>query len=155
MNNFEYSPNFDYTEYVVPCNDCVELKEKFKKDYTKDNYGKIVYGKFHNNIKKHRGITELLKRRVKARIKDKGIVGIDLIELIGVSFNGYAKFLELFFDNNINWNTVDDWEIDHIKPLFKFNLNDKNQLLKAFHFTNTRPILKKDHAVKSAQDYAP
>jgi 5-methylcytosine-specific restriction endonuclease McrA len=41
------------------------------------------------------------------------------------------------------------WEIDHIKPIDLFDLNDENQLYEAFHYTNTQPLHWKENREKS------
>lgn len=40
------------------------------------------------------------------------------------------------------------WEIDHIKPLSKFDLSDPEQQKIAFHFSNTQPLLILDNRSK-------
>ena len=41
------------------------------------------------------------------------------------------------------------YDIDHIKPISKFNLNDENELKKCLHYTNLRPLLSIDNKRKS------
>ncbi len=40
------------------------------------------------------------------------------------------------------------WEIDHIKPISKFDLTDPQQLRAAFHYTNTQPLSCADNMKK-------
>ena len=44
------------------------------------------------------------------------------------------------------------WVIDHIEPLVSFDLTIRIELLKAVHYTNLRPLFKKDNAKKSFED---
>ena len=34
----------------------------------------------------------------------------------------------------------DTWHLDHIIPLYKFDLTNKKQFLKACHYTNYQPL---------------
>jgi hypothetical protein len=62
----------------------------------------------------------------------------------------YTQYLEQMFTQDINWDNYGEyWEIDHIKPIDAFDLNDETQLYKAFKYTNTQPLKKKDNREKS------
>jgi len=41
------------------------------------------------------------------------------------------------------------WEIDHIKPVAKFNFNNRNELFECFNYTNLQPLWKIDNIIKS------
>jgi len=40
------------------------------------------------------------------------------------------------------------WDVDHITPLSWFNLEDRNQLLVACHYSNLQPLLKSENYSK-------
>jgi hypothetical protein len=49
-----------------------------------------------------------------------------------------------------NWGTV--WELDHIEALGLFDLTDREQFLKAAHYTNLQPLSIEDHKEKTLLD---
>ena len=49
--------------------------------------------------------------------------------------------MEWHFEKGMSWdNWGEVWEIDHIIPLASFDLNDRDQLLIAVHYTNLQPL---------------
>jgi hypothetical protein len=72
------------------------------------------------------------------------------IEYLGCTMEEYTQYLEQMFTQDINWDNYGEyWEIDHIKPIDAFDLNDETQLYEAFKYTNTQPLKKKDNREKS------
>lgn len=62
-------------------------------------------------------------------------------ELVGCTTNELKAHIESQFQPGMTWAnwTVNGWHIDHIRPLASFDLADKSQRIKAFHFSNMRP----------------
>lgn len=64
----------------------------------------------------------------------------------------YLKFwLEYQFQPGMTWDNYGEWEIDHIKPLSKFNLEDRNQLLIACNWINLQPLWQQDNRQKGSK----
>ena len=71
------------------------------------------------------------------------------VEYLGCSISEYYEYLKSMFDENMSWdNHAEYWEIDHIKPIDAFDLNDKKQIYEAFHYTNTQPLEKSENREK-------
>ena len=67
---------------------------------------------------------------------------------LGCSIPELKLHLESKFANGMSWNNYGEWHIDHIKPLSKFDLTDRQQLLEACHYTNLQPLWAKDNIRK-------
>jgi hypothetical protein len=49
----------------------------------------------------------------------------------------------------MSWDNYGEWQIDHIKPLSKFDLTDRQQLHEACNFNNLQPLWAEDNLAKS------
>jgi len=75
------------------------------------------------------------------------------IDLLGTSIYKYVNYIETFFNDNLNWDNLQEWQIDHIIPICEFDLSDKNQVKKAFHYSNTQPLLYENHIIKTTDHF--
>lgn len=118
-----------FREYLKEWNTKEENKEKRKK-YQKEIYRKRPQNKILIHLRKR--VNDFIKGVTK---KQK------YLDLLGCSSGEYKLYLEKQFDKNMNWGNYGTyWEIDHIKPLSLFNMEDWVEVKKAFHFTNTQPL---------------
>lgn len=62
------------------------------------------------------------------------------------------QHLEKLFQPGMTWEnwSRDGWHIDHIVPLSSFDLTDREQFLKACHFSNLQPLWAKENLSKAA-----
>lgn len=73
------------------------------------------------------------------------------MNITGCSIDELKSHLESLFKQSMTWDNYGKiWQIDHIKPLFQFDLTDPIQLKEACYYTNLQPILKEEHKLKSA-----
>ncbi len=70
------------------------------------------------------------------------------IKLLGCSLEELKIYFESKFVTGMSWENHGEWEIDHIKPLSKFNLENLEELKIACHFTNLQPLWKSDNRIK-------
>lgn len=75
-------------------------------------------------------------------------------EGLGCSMKDFKLFLESKFKAGMNWNNYGLWEIDHIKPLASFNLEDSKQFMIACNYKNTQPLWKAENLAKRKIEYA-
>jgi len=73
------------------------------------------------------------------------------IKDLGCTVAELKVWLEGKFVNGMSWENYGKrgWHIDHVMPLSKFDLNDKDQYLKAVHYTNLQPLWWKENLQKS------
>lgn len=94
-----------------------------------------------------------LRSRIRSSVKDKCKSGSAILDM-GCSMDTLIQRFESMFPLNpahlilgpMSWenqgrkNGVRGWDIDHIIPLAAFDLTDREQFLKAVHYTNLRPM---------------
>lgn len=127
------------------CKECVKQsrKERYKKTgYIKTKW-EITKRKDHEKQKLKTNISFKLKRylrnRLRSALKNNWKKGSSVRDL-GCSIEKFKLWLEMHFKDGMNWNNQGEWHLDHIKPLSVFDLTDRQQLLKAVHFTNIQPL---------------
>lgn len=81
-------------------------------------------------------------------------------DILGCSLEQFKSHLEKMFLPGMNWSNYGQydgdnkvWNIDHIKPIASFNLNDMEEVKKAFHYTNCQPLWAVDNLIKGAGAY--
>lgn len=114
-----------------------EHKES-KRQYQRDYYHAL----FQKNPSKHHAL--ILRCALCNWMKGhsrKRRDGLSLPELVGCSLEQFRAHLESQFTGEMSWKTYGkEWELDHIEPLFGFDMLDDVQAKKAMHYTNTRPL---------------
>lgn len=84
----------------------------------------------------------LVKKTREHLIQDKWV------NIIGCTSKQFRTWFEYCFTTDINWDTLDNWECDHVIPLSYFDLNNDNEYKLASHWTNIRPLLSKENKIK-------
>ena len=133
-----------------------EKNKKYFNEYCNNHYHtkKELYREWNNNkYAKDVGfrIKHLTSSRIHAALKTYQLLKTNqTLEYLGCTIEEYYIYLENQFDKNMNWdNQGEYWEIDHIKPISSFNLNNEDELYKCFHYLNTQPLEKKENREKS------
>lgn len=100
-------------------------------------------------------LRDLLRKRLKNALKYKK-VETSFVRDLGCSISFLKDFIESKFSAGMDWSNhgpkSNQWQLDHIVPLFTFDLTDKDQFLKACHYTNLQPLWYKDHLIKTIKD---
>lgn len=70
---------------------------------------------------------------------------------LGCNIDELKIYLESKFKPGMTWKNhgLYGWHLDHIIPLSKFDLNNRDELLKACHYTNLQPLWAKENLIKN------
>ena len=111
----------------------------YQKDYCRNRK------KEDENYKIRKIITSYINKKLKSKNVKKDET---TNERIGCSFKFYAEHLERQFNDKMTWkNHGKYWEIHHIKEIDSFNVKIKKERLKAFHYSNCKPVTKEEHII--------
>lgn len=134
--------------YFSFCKICHEEKKqnignnpKFKRtiEYMKE-YNKKKYSKPENIIKYS------IRKSLLTYINKENRT----FEYIGCDINFFKFWIGYNFDDNMNWdNHGEYWHFDHIKPCASFDLTNKEQIYKCYHWSNFQPLFKNENLKKS------
>jgi hypothetical protein len=93
-----------------------------------------------------------LLRRHSTRLKGRRKPGTSR-EYLGCTIEEAKRHIESLWQLGMTWDnhTKTGWHIDHIIPLAAFDFTDEEQVKKALHYTNLRPMWAKDNLKKGKQ----
>lgn len=93
----------------------------------------------------------ILRTRVSNFMINKGIKAGSAVKDLGCTIPEFKAYLESKFLPGMTWenHSVDGWHIDHIVPLCEFDLTNREQFLKAAHYTNLQPLWAEDNWKKN------
>lgn len=138
----------------------IKNKDKFKhysREYYRNNKDVIVKKQILLNKTKYENdinfkISHNLRSRLRIALKRNYKNGSAVRDL-GCSIIEFKQYLEAKFEPEMTWENygINGWHIDHIRPLSSFNLNNKEELLQAVHYTNLQPLWEADNLSKGAK----
>ena len=119
------------------------------KEYQLKNHDKIIaQKKIYSNNKYKSDINFQIICKTRSRIYKslKGMIKQSSSrDLLDIDIDTYKKWLEFQFTPEMNWSNI---EIDHVKPIYMFDVTKDIELREAFNWKNTQPLLKQDHRQK-------
>jgi hypothetical protein len=126
--------------------------------YRQNNREKLTKAKMIWQHKKEKtDIYYKLKRNLRSRIKEavkRNAKAGSAVKDLGCSVEFFKEYIEkMFYTNTMEWPTWGKvWQLDHIIPLWKFDLTDPVQFKQAVHYTNMQPLTILDHRKKSSKE---
>lgn len=128
---------------------------KYNHQYFQDHKDKIREKRKayrHGNVNTRLAIG--LRSRLYQAMKNDFKVGSAVGDL-GCSIEELRQRLESRFTVGMSWANYgqgkNKWNIDHIVALANFDLSDREQFLKACHYTNLQPLWQPDNLKKGAR----
>lgn len=77
------------------------------------------------------------------------------IKYLGCSTTEYMQWILTYDEKYTLANRGKEWHIDHVIPLARFNLDDKDEQLIAFNWRNTMPLSAKENLAKNTKIIIP
>lgn len=147
--------NIDTTKSDGLQSQCKACRQKYYKSYfqkTKNltrEHRKYYMREYEFRRKKSDINFKLVKQcriRLNMALKNRQKSGSAVRDL-GCSIEQLKQHLESKFQPGMTWDnwSRDGWHIDHIIPLCYVDLTDREQFLKACHYTNLQPLWAKDN----------
>lgn len=127
-----------------------EHSKYWKKQYEKENRDKINERdrEKYRTDKKYR-MKKILRSRFATTVNKKKIYK-SILTYIDTDLESLLKWIEYQFDPNMSWeNQGTYWDLDHVIPCDTFDLTDESEIKKCFHWTNIRPLEKKENDEKN------
>jgi hypothetical protein len=139
------------------CNEHKSLhKASYAKEYRKLNHHKIStsigqWKKIQYSSNLDFRLRTILRSRLNSAIKNNQKTG-SAVKDLGCNIEELKLYLEAKFHPGMSWENYgkgsDKWNIDHIIPLVSFDLTNREELLKACHYTNLQPLWELDNITK-------
>jgi hypothetical protein len=141
------------------CKECQKPRE-----WTKDKQ-KLSEKKYCNNNKeklqeKWRKRSENIQFRVKQRLSARIKSALKEVylrktnrtyEYIGCSYDFLKKWIEYQFQNEMTWNNIGLWHIDHVIPCASFDLTKSESISECFSWKNLRPCWAEENMIKGSK----
>ena len=152
--------NLEHKDERKPYDKKYSLEHREEKKVTTRKSAKIRYD--NDPIYKRRLTIRAIFRHIVFKIITNGNIteqnDIACLKLFGTTVDGFKKHIENQFTDTISWHNhgktdnPDAWQLDHIIPIGSFDFAIEENFTKAFHYTNTQPLMSSDHREKSNKE---
>jgi hypothetical protein len=127
-----------------------EQRKKYNKNYRKTHLKeRRIYQNNRIQTDIDFRLSKNLRNRLRMAIKNNQRMG-SAVKDLGCSVSELKTYLESKFQKGMTWDNWSrtGWHIDHIIPLDFFNLQNKEEFLKACHYTNLQPLWAEENTSK-------
>lgn len=159
---YDKNPNYNDNYYKNNTKKCqlnalnyYENNKESVKQNQKENRSKIAdYQRNYRRNNIQAKLANNLRCRLWLAIKQNWKAG-SAVDDLGCSLEELKQYLEQQFIEGMTWENhgikEGQWSIDHIYPLSKVDLTNREEFLKVCHFTNLRPMWHIDNIKKNAK----
>lgn len=128
-----------------------ERKNQYQRTYYKEHKQEIFEKekqKYKNDVQFR--LSKIYRNRMNSYIKGEK----DNMKYLQASLDTFKVYIESQYQDGMSWdNQGNIWELDHILPVSKFNLESLEHKQVCFHWCNYQPILKSDNKKKHSKIY--
>lgn len=122
-------------------------KNQYRRQYYKKNK-LLIFEKekqrYKNDVQFR--LSKIYRNRMNSYIKGEN----NKMDYLHCNLSEFREFIEIQFTNDMSWdNQGTIWELDHVIPVSKFNLEIQEHKNTCFHWCNYKPIPKSDNKKKS------
>jgi hypothetical protein len=160
----EYAINYnkiwtaDNKDYISKRDKQYYLKNKEQRKKQSNQYKQKNKHIIHEKIKRKLQTDLNFKLAWKLRIRLNKAINNNqksgsAIRDLGCTIQELKSYLESKFQLGMSWDnwSLHGWHIDHIEPLCSFDLSDREQFLKACHYSNLQPMWAEDNLSKNGK----
>jgi hypothetical protein len=150
-----YKKEYEYAYCIKRYNSDPEFAKKQKSKSS--NYQKLNLLKVLSYNRKYRTkrekvdieyrLANSLRSRLTHAISNNQKSGSAVSDL-GCSIAEFKTYLESLFLPGMSWDNYGEWHIDHIIPLSKYSLSNREELLEACNYKNLQPLWAIDNLKK-------
>lgn len=150
---------------VSRCKGCVSVQQKAKPSDLRHRYDQTSrarpghYKAVAARIMRRRrddplfALAERLRASIRQALKRNGSrKDARTVELLGCSIPEFRTHIERQWKPGMSWANYgprrECWQLDHIRPVASFDLDDPAQVRACFHFTNYQPLWTPENAAK-------
>lgn len=120
------------TGYYKTCNDCWAPRQ-WTREKQRESQRKMV-------ITPNRAIRLRLNHQIALHLKGIGSKKNKYTaQYVGCTIEQLKTWFEYQFDDNMSWDNIGSWHIDHVMPCAQYDLTVETQLFQCFNWTNLRP----------------
>ena len=155
--------NGHYSERLVSNYHCIQCcQERRRKNRRSTSDKRIKENKKRSQLRLRqirRGgqlsyrIRTSLRTRLLLAVKS-GYKNGSAVRNLGCSISDFKLYIEFLWKPGMSWDnwgrSKECWQLDHIRPLSSFDLENKDQLAKACHYTNIQPLWSLDNQKKGS-----